>query len=201
MCSNISAPVPKATMRSAASMARCGTFWASGWACRSISCWVARRARRFRSMAMRSPPTSTSWKTRFANIWQKGYQVVRVQLAVPEYSGYGVGGAKTSDRVQHFARRASVARRRCSIRKRYVTATIKMFDICAPRSALMSAFCMTFMNGPPQPIHPALQGSRTLPAFLYGRLPVAPDDVGWFKIFREETSAPLAMGELVRQPQ
>src|SRR5579863_4322041 len=32
----------------------------------------------------------------------KGYQVVRVQLGVPEYSGYGVSGAKTSDRVQQL---------------------------------------------------------------------------------------------------
>ena len=36
---------------------------------------------------------------------------------------------------------------------------------------------------------------------FYMEDPVAPDDVGWFKIFREETSTPLAMGELVRQPQ
>src|ERR1700742_3504257 len=42
----------------------------------------------------------TKLEDQVCDYMQKGYQVVRVQLAVPEYSGYGVGGAKTSERVQ-----------------------------------------------------------------------------------------------------
>ncbi|HXP07408.1 MAG TPA: hypothetical protein VN828_02885, partial [Acidobacteriaceae bacterium] len=58
---------------------------------------------------------------------EKGYQVVRVQLAVPGWSGYGVADAKTSDATQAL-RPDGVAPSPVFDAGRYVTTTIKMFE-------------------------------------------------------------------------
>src|SRR5258705_9570001 len=58
----------------------------------------------------------------------KGYQAVRVQLGVPEYAGYGVGGAKTSDRVQALRPDGLAGTSPVFDPEKYVTRTIEMFD-------------------------------------------------------------------------
>jgi len=58
---------------------------------------------------------------------EKGYQVVRIQLAVPGWSGYGVSGAKTSAAVQAL-RPDGVTPSPVFDAGRYLTTTIGMFE-------------------------------------------------------------------------
>ena len=127
---------------------------------------------------------------------ESGYQCTRVQLGVPEFSGYGVGGAKTSDRVQGLRPDGAVGISPVFDAGRYVTTTIKMFDYL--RSKL--GFDMGLIHdvherpAPNQSIQLCKAVEQYRPFYMED--PLSPEDVGWFQIFREETTAPLAMGEL-----
>jgi mannonate dehydratase len=127
---------------------------------------------------------------------QKGYQVVRVQLAVPEYSGYGVGGAKTSDRVQALRPPAIRGTSPVFDPERYVTNTIRMFDHLRSKIGFEVGLCHDIHERPAP--NEAIQLCKAVEQYrpFFMEDPVSPDDVGWFKIFRQETAAPLAMGEL-----
>lgn len=125
----------------------------------------------------------------------KGYQVVRVQLGVPEYSGYGVSG-KTSDRVQQLRPESIRGTSPVFDPEKYVTTTIKMFDYLRSKIGFDVGLCHDIHERPAP--NESIQLCKAVepyrPFFMEDAL--APEDVGWFKIFREETSTPLAMGEL-----
>src|SRR5580704_7575131 len=127
---------------------------------------------------------------------QKGYQVVRVQLAVPEYAGYGVGGAKTSDRVQGLRPPAIRGTSPVFDPEKYVTTTIKMFDHLRSKIGFDVGLVHDIHERPAP--NQAIQLCKAIEPYrpFYMEDPVSPEDVGWFQIFRQETSAPLAMGEL-----
>jgi mannonate dehydratase len=127
---------------------------------------------------------------------QKGYQVVRVQLAVPEYSGYGVGGAKTSDRVQALRPPAIRGTSPVFDPEKYVTTTIRMFDHLRSKIGFDVGLVHDIHERPAP--NQAIQLCKAVEQYrpFYMEDAVSPDDVDWFQIFRQETSAPLAMGEL-----
>jgi mannonate dehydratase len=127
---------------------------------------------------------------------QKGYQVVRVQLAVPEYAGYGVGGAKTSDRVQALRPPAIRGTSPVFDAEKYVTTTIKMFDHLRSKIGFDIGLVHDIHERPTpnQSIQLCKAVEQYRPFFMED--PTSPDDVGWFETFRKETSVPLAMGEL-----
>ena len=125
-----------------------------------------------------------------------GYQTVRVQLGVPEYSGYGVSGANTSDRVQRLRPDGLAGTSPVFDSEKYVTRTIEMFDHL--RSTIgFDVGLVHDIHERPTP-NQSIQLCKAVEPYrpFYMEDPVSPDDVGWFKIFRQETSAPLAMGEL-----
>jgi mannonate dehydratase len=126
----------------------------------------------------------------------KGYQTVRVQLGVPEYSGYGVGGAKTSDRVQALRPEGLAGTSPVFDPEKYVTRTIQMFDHLRSKIGFDVGLVHDIHERPTpnQSIQLCKAVEPYRPFFMED--PVSPDDVGWFKIFRQETSVPLAMGEL-----
>ena len=126
----------------------------------------------------------------------EGYQCTRVQLGVPEYSGYGVAGAKTSDRVQHLRPDGAVGMSPVFDSGRYVTTTIKMFEYLRSKIGFDIGLIHDVHERPAP--NEAIQLCKAVEPYrpFYMEDPVSPEDVGWFKIFREETSAPLAMGEL-----
>jgi mannonate dehydratase len=127
---------------------------------------------------------------------EKGYRNVRVQLGVPEYSGYGVGGAKTSDRVQALRPDGIKGTSPVFDGEYYVTRTIEMFDHIRSKIGFGVGLVHDIHERPTP--NQAIQLCKAVEPYrpFYMEDPVSPDDVGWFKIFREETSAPLAMGEL-----
>ncbi len=125
----------------------------------------------------------------------QGYRHVRVQLAVPGFAGYGVGGARTSDEIQKM-RPAGVAPSPVFEPAPYVTNTIRMFEYL--RSKL--GFDVELLHDVHERVPPAqsLQLAKAVEPYRLFFLedPFAPEDVAWFKIMRQQTTTPLAMGEL-----
>ncbi len=125
----------------------------------------------------------------------EGYRYVRVQLAVPGYAGYGVAGAGTSDQVQR-ARPEGVAASPVFEPTPYVNNTIKMFDQLRAKLG----FDIELLHD----MHERLPATQALvllkaveqhrPFFMEDAF--APEDVAWFQIARQQSTTPLAMGEL-----
>jgi mannonate dehydratase len=126
---------------------------------------------------------------------ERGYEVVRIQLAVPGFSGYGVSGAKTSAAVQ-AKRPDGVTPSPVFDPGRYVTATINMFEAIRARFGFDVGLVHDIHERPAP--NQSIQLCRAVEQYrpFYMEDPLSPEDVGWFQIFRQETSAPLAMGEL-----
>ena len=126
---------------------------------------------------------------------EKGYQVVRVQLAVPGWSGYGVGGAKTSAAVQAL-RPDGVTPSPVFDAGRYLTTTIGMFEAIRAKFGFDVGLVHDIHERPAP--NQSIELCRAVEQYrpFYMEDPLSPEDVGWFQIFRQETSAPLAMGEL-----
>ncbi len=124
----------------------------------------------------------------------QGYRHIRVQLAVPGFSGYGVSNL-TSDQVQKM-RPEGVGPSPVFEPTPYVNNTIKMFEYL--RSKL--GFEVELLHDVHERIPPvqtialakALEPFRLF--FLEDAL--APEDVQWFQHIRSQCATPLAMGEL-----
>jgi mannonate dehydratase len=127
--------------------------------------------------------------------WQsEGYRYIRVQLAVPGFSGYGVN-APTSEAVLKM-RPQGVASSPVFEPTPYVNNTIKMFDHL--RSKI--GFDVELVHD----MHERLPPTQALvllkaveqyrPFFMEDAF--APEDVSWFQIARQQSTTPLAMGEL-----
>jgi mannonate dehydratase len=125
---------------------------------------------------------------------EQGYRHVRVQLAVPGYSGYGVA-AETSSGVRN-ARPKGVTESPVFEPTPYVNNTIRMFDQL--RSKL--GFDVEFIHDVHERVPPtqAMVLAKALEPYrlFYLEDIMAPEDVSWFQIVRQQTSTPLAMGEL-----
>lgn len=125
---------------------------------------------------------------------EQGYRHVRVQLAVPGFSGYGVSNPTAED-VQR-ARPAGTPPSPVFEPTPYVNNTIKMFDHLRARIG----FDVDLIHDVHERIPPAqsvvlakaLEPHRLF--FLEDAL--APEDVHWFQNIRQACSTPLAMGEL-----
>jgi mannonate dehydratase len=123
-----------------------------------------------------------------------GYRHVRVQLAVPGFSGYGVN-AKTSDEVEK-ARPSGVVPSPVFKPTPYVNNTIKMFDYLRAKIG----FDVDLIHDVHERVPPtqALALAKAVEPFrlFYLEDALAPEDVPWFQTMRAQTSTPLAMGEL-----
>ena len=123
-----------------------------------------------------------------------GYRHVRVQLAVPGFSGYGVANPTSAENLK--ARPRGVAESPVFEPTPYVNNTVKMFDYL--RSKI--GFDVDFVHDVHERVPPnqamvlakAVEPHRLF--FLEDAL--APEDVAWFERIRQTTTTPLAMGEL-----
>jgi len=124
----------------------------------------------------------------------KGYRHVRVQLAVPGYSGYGVS-APTSEDVQKM-RPAGISPSPVFEPTPYVNNTIKMFEYLRGKIG----FDIELLHDVHERIPPvqSIQLAKALEPYRLFFLEdaLAPEDVTWFEHIRQQTSTPLAMGEL-----
>jgi len=125
----------------------------------------------------------------------QGYRYIRVQLAVPGFSGYGVAGAGTADTTQSM-RPVGTPPSPVFEPTLYVNTTIKMFDYL--RSKI--GFDVELIHDVHERVPPnqACQLCKAVepyrPFFMEDCF--APEDVAWFRILRQQTSTALAMGEL-----
>lgn len=123
-----------------------------------------------------------------------GYRHVRVQLAVPGFSGYGISNPTSEDTLR--ARPRGVAPSPVFEPTAYVNNTVKMFDYL--RSKI--GFDVDLIHDVHERVPPnqamvlakAVEPHRLF--FLEDAL--APEDVHWFERIRQTTTTPLAMGEL-----
>jgi mannonate dehydratase len=124
----------------------------------------------------------------------QGYRHIRVQLAVPGFSGYGASNP-TSDEVQQ-RRPEGVSTSPVFEPTPYVNNTIRMFE----RLRGTFGFDVEFLHDVHERVPPAhsLQLAKALEPFRLFFLEdlFAPEDVAWFQIARQQTTTPLAMGEL-----
>ena len=124
----------------------------------------------------------------------EGYKHVRVQLAVPGYSGYGVS-SQTSDAIQR-ARPRGVDPSPVFEPTPYINNTVKMFDHLRAKIG----FDVDYVHDVHERIAPAqaLVLAKAVEPFRLFFLedPTAPEDVGWFQLLRQQSATPLAMGEL-----
>jgi mannonate dehydratase len=125
----------------------------------------------------------------------EGYRYIRVQLAVPGYSGYGVSGAQTADEIQK-ARPTGVAPSPVFEPTPYVNNTIRMFDQLRAKIG----FDVELLHDIHERVPPnqAIQLCKAVEPFrpFFMEDPFAPEDVAWFRTLRQQTSCPIAMGEL-----
>mgnify|MGYP001125531698 CR=1 FL=1 len=124
----------------------------------------------------------------------QGYRHVRLQVGTPGYAGYSVAD-QTSEEVRE-ARPGGVAPSPVFEPTPYVNNTIKLFEYM--RSKL--GFDIELLHDVHERVPPAqaLQLAKALEPYRLFFLedPFAPEDVAWFQIMRQQTTTPLAMGEL-----
>ncbi|HET8547264.1 MAG TPA: enolase C-terminal domain-like protein [Bryobacteraceae bacterium] len=124
----------------------------------------------------------------------KGYRHVRVQVATPGFSGYGAAGA-TSEQVQRMRPEGVVASPVFEPTP-YLNSSLKLFEHLRAKLG----FDVELLHDSHERLPPsqALQQARLLEPYRLFFLedPFAPEDVEWFRVMRQQTSTPLAMGEL-----
>jgi mannonate dehydratase len=125
----------------------------------------------------------------------QGYRHVRIQLATPGFSGYGVSGAQTSEDVQKM-RPAGTPPSPVFEPTPYVNTVIRMFDYL--RSKL--GFDVELLHDIHERVPPnqAIQLCKAVEPYrpFFMEDPFAPEDVHWFRILRQQTVCAIAMGEL-----
>lgn len=125
----------------------------------------------------------------------EGYRHVRVQVATPGFSGYGVSGATTSDAVMRM-RPTGTPDSPVFEPTPYINNTIKMFDHL--RSKI--GFDVELLHDIHERVSPnqAIQLCKAVEPYrpFFMEDPFAPEDVAWFRTLRQQTSCSIAMGEL-----
>lgn len=124
----------------------------------------------------------------------EGYRHIRVQLSVPGFATYGAA-SQTAEEVKR-ARPRGVGDSPVFEPTPYVNNTIKMFDHLRAKIG----FDVDFVHDVHERIPPpqAVQLAKALEPhrLFFLEDPFAPEDVHWFGILRQQTTTPLAMGEL-----
>ncbi len=125
---------------------------------------------------------------------EEGYRHIRVQLAVPGFSGYGVSAA-TSPEIQK-ARPDGVQSSPVFEPTPYINNTIRMFDQLRAKLG----FDLELLHDVHERLPPnqAIQLCKAVEPYrpFFMEDPFAPEDVAWFRTLRQQTSCPIAMGEL-----
>jgi mannonate dehydratase len=146
-----------------------------------------------------------------AGYMEQGYRHVRVQMAVPGLSTYGAGGGRRGgggggqrgtvqrDGGQRGAA-AEARRERVWEPRPYVKSVVNLFEhLRAKFDDKVELLHDTHERVPPiLGIQLAKDLEKYRPFFLED--PVSPEDIGYFRHLRQQTSTPIAMGELFNSP-
>ncbi len=122
----------------------------------------------------------------------QGFRHVRVQIGVPGMSGYGAGGRETRVTALHDGPVYEPAL--------YIRRALTMFE--AARKELGDE--IELLHDVHERISPsqAIQLCKDVEQFRLFFLedPLSPEDIGYFRIIRQQSSVPIAMGELFNSP-
>ena len=123
---------------------------------------------------------------------ERGFRHVRVQIGVPGMAGYGAGAGSRQVPALHDGRVYEPAV--------YIRRALKMFE--AVRAELGEE--VELLHDVHERITPtqAIQFCKDVERFRLFFLedPLSPEDIGYFRIIRRQSSAPIAMGELFNSP-
>ncbi|MBX5494737.1 MAG: starvation-sensing protein RspA [Bryobacteraceae bacterium] len=122
----------------------------------------------------------------------QGFRHVRVQVGIPGMAGYGSSRGGATVKALHDKPVFEPAA--------YIRRALKLFEAC--RKELGDE--IELLHDVHERIAPtqALQFCRDVEQFKLFFLedPVSPEDIGWFRIIRQQSTTPLAMGELFNSP-
>lgn len=123
----------------------------------------------------------------------QGFRHVRVQVGIPGMAAYGSGGSvDTKVQALHTGPVYEPAV--------YIRRTLKLFEACRKELPEDLELCHDVHEriSPTQ----ALQMARDVEKFklFFFEDPLSPEDLAWFRIMRQQTSTPIAMGELFNSP-
>jgi mannonate dehydratase len=128
-------------------------------------------------------------------IMARGFRHVRVQIGIPGMAAYGSGGASRQGVTFKPLHDRPVYEPAVYIRR-----TLQMLEAC--RKELGDE--VELLHDVHERISPtqALQFARDVERFRLFFLedPLSPEDIAWFRIMRQQTSTPIAMGELFNSP-
>ena len=122
----------------------------------------------------------------------EGFRHIRVQVGVPGMSGYGSGRSEARVKALHpGAVYEPAASRR---------ATLKLFEECRKQLGEEIELLHDMHERYPQSM--AVQMCKEAEKFnlFFLEDPVSPEDIGYFRLIRQQCSTPLAMGELFNSP-
>ncbi len=123
---------------------------------------------------------------------EQGFRHVRVQIGVPGMSGYGAGGRGARSAALHQAPVYEPAV--------YLRRARKMLEEC--RKQLGEE--VELLHDVHERVSPsqAIQFAKDVEPFRLFFLedPLSPEDIAYFRLMRQQTSTPIAMGELFNSP-
>ncbi|MEN6604762.1 MAG: enolase C-terminal domain-like protein [Bryobacteraceae bacterium] len=123
---------------------------------------------------------------------ERGFRHVRVQIGVPGMSGYGAGGAGARPEALHQSPVYEPAV--------YLRRALKMIEAC--RKQLGEE--VELLHDVHERVSPsqAIQFAKDVEPFRLFFLedPLSPEDIAYFRQMRQQTSTPIAMGELFNSP-
>lgn len=135
---------------------------------------------------------------RVRSFMEQGYRHIRVQMEVPGYATYGAGG-KTSDETKQL-RPDGVEDSPVFEPRPYMTSALKMFEHLRAKIG----FNIDLLHDAHErlPASMALQFAKALDSYQLFFLEdiLAPEQIEHFKIIRQHSTTPLAMGEIIVNP-
>jgi mannonate dehydratase len=126
---------------------------------------------------------------------EKGYRVVRAQIALPGLATYGAGRFVGDEKAPENARP------RVWEPAPYCRAVPKLFDYLRKQLGDEVELLHDMHERVPPVLAMKLAKDLEPYRLFYLEDPFSPEDVGWFRNCRQQTSTPLAMGELFNNPQ
>jgi mannonate dehydratase len=123
---------------------------------------------------------------------EQGFRHVRVQIGVPGMSAYGAGGAGARAAALHDAPVYEPAV--------YLRRALKMIEACRKELGEEVELLHDVHErvSPPQAIQFAKDVEQFRLFFLED--PLSPEDIAYFRLMRQQTATPIAMGELFNSP-
>ena len=123
---------------------------------------------------------------------ERGFRHVRVQVGVPGMAGYGSGRGDARVEALHSAPVFEPAM--------YIRRALKLFEECRKHLGEEIELCHDVHERvtPTQ----ALQFTKDVEKFrlFFFEDPFSPEDIQWFRLTRQQTTTPIAMGELFNSP-